>query len=62
MASHIERPLTLKFIGVRKEPLFPSGTKTIRGLGNRSAAFITRICRAEDHIFAAGDPTAWLGI
>jgi hypothetical protein len=31
--------LTLKFIGVRKEPLFPSGTKTIRGLGNRSARF-----------------------
>jgi hypothetical protein len=24
---------------VRKEPLFPSGTKTIRGLGNRSARF-----------------------
>jgi hypothetical protein len=31
--------LTLKFIEVRKEPLFPSGTKTIRGLGNRSARF-----------------------
>jgi hypothetical protein len=31
--------LTLKFIGVRKEPLLPSGTKTIRGLGNRSARF-----------------------
>ncbi len=25
--------LTLKFIGVRKEPLFPSGTKTNSGLG-----------------------------
>jgi hypothetical protein len=31
--------LTLKFIGVRKEPLFPSGTKRIRGLGDRSARF-----------------------
>ena len=51
----------LKFIGVRKEPLFPSGTKTIRGLGNRSARFHHRIrqlcaCRGPfpAHIFAAG--------
>jgi hypothetical protein len=58
----------LKFIVVRKEPLFPSGTKTIRGLGNRSARFHHRIrqlcaCRGffPAHIFAAGDPTAWLG-
>jgi hypothetical protein len=59
----------LKFIGVRKEPLFPSGTETIRGLGNRSARFHHRIrqlcaCRGPfpAHIFAAGDPTAWLAI
>src|SRR6266478_5238590 len=60
--------LTLKFIGVRKEPLFPSGTKTNSGLGEIvPPAFITRIrqlcaCRGPfpAHIFAAGDPTAWL--